>query len=174
MTKQAQILKERAERLAKVIKTQELDSNLIEVLVFHLAQEKYGIETKYVKEVYPLKEYTPLPCVPAFIYGLINVRRRILSIFDLKAFFGFPSSRKASESKLLILEEGEMEFALLTDGIHSMQKIFLSEIQLSLPTALNDIEQDFIRGITSEKVILLDGKKLLASKQIIIDENVEI
>ena len=33
-----------------------------------LADERYGIESDYVREVYPLKDYTPLPCWEHYLF----------------------------------------------------------------------------------------------------------
>src|SRR3989304_41282 len=67
------ILKARAEALAK--RPEEARAGeFIEVAEVQVGQEQYGIETRYVREVYPLKDYTPLPGVPRFVLGLINVR----------------------------------------------------------------------------------------------------
>jgi purine-binding chemotaxis protein CheW len=62
----------------------------IEVVEFLLAHEKYGIESKCVREVYPLKELTPVPCTPSFVRSIINVRGKILSVIDIKKFFELP------------------------------------------------------------------------------------
>lgn len=165
------ILKKRAEILAKDLKSENQNENEIEALVFKLAQERYAIETKYINEVYPLKDYTPLPGVPAYIYGLTNVRRKILSILDLKPLFGLPSTGE-KEKKIVILEGFDMEFALLIDGVEDVLRINPSHLQTSLPT-LTGVRQEFLLGITSERIVILDGKKLLTSQHIIVDQSEE-
>lgn len=171
MSKQTQILKMRAEKLAKAIETKESFRDCIEVLIFKLAQEKYAIETKFVKEVYSYKDYTILPNAPPFIFGLVNVRRKVLSIFNLKIFFALPAG-ESDEKKLIILEDNDMELALLTDGIEEIQKIPSAHIQPSLPT-LTGTKLEFLKGVTRERIILLNGEKLLGSQQILVNETVE-
>ena len=80
------ILKTRAEVLAREPDKIE-QGEQIEVVGFTLSYEQYGVESLYVREVYPLKEYTPVPCTPAFVLGIINLRGEILSILDLRKFF---------------------------------------------------------------------------------------
>ena len=48
--------------------------------------ETYGFETRYVREVYPLENLTPLPCTPAFVLGIVNLRGEILSVIDIRKF----------------------------------------------------------------------------------------
>ena len=166
------ILKERAKILSKPKQQETIKSDFLEILVFKIANEKYGIETKYAKEVYPLKDYTPLPGTPLYIFGLINVRRKILAVINLKSFFGLAET-KNENSKVIILKGGEKEFGLLTDGFEGIQKISISKVQTSLPT-LTGIRQELFKGVTLDKIIIIDGKKLFSSQEIIVDEMVEL
>src|SRR3970040_376038 len=68
-----QILKARALVLARESKKLETAEESIEIVEFLLASETYGIESSYVREAYPMRDLTPLPCTPPFVYGIINV-----------------------------------------------------------------------------------------------------
>ncbi len=68
------ILRTRAQTLARESEREEATQEGLEVVEFLLAYETYGVESSYVREVYPLKELTPLPCIPPFVLGIINVR----------------------------------------------------------------------------------------------------
>ncbi|WP_009963991.1 CheR family methyltransferase [Verrucomicrobium spinosum] len=57
---------------------------------FALASERYAVEAKFVCEVYPLKDLSPLPSAPSFIAGMVNVRGRILPVLELRRFFDVP------------------------------------------------------------------------------------
>jgi len=84
------ILKKRAQVLARAPKREDEAGECLEVVEFLLAYEQYGIESSYIREVYPLKDLTPLPCTPPFVLGIINVRGQILSVIDLKKIFDLP------------------------------------------------------------------------------------
>lgn len=165
------VLVERAEILARTIgeKKEKIDS--LEIIPFKLDQETFALETQYVKEVYPLKEYTFLPCAPAFVYGLANVRRRIFPIIDLKVLFNIPNDVNA-EKKLLILENEEIELAILIDHFNTIRTISKNELQLSLPT-LTGIRQDFLKGLIVDGTVILDGQKLMTSLYLALDVNVD-
>lgn len=79
------LLKKRAEELSKPIVVERNDLELIELLVFKLAEEEFAIETKHIKEVYPLTLFTPLPGAPPFVMGLVNLRRKIVVVEDVLA-----------------------------------------------------------------------------------------
>jgi purine-binding chemotaxis protein CheW len=84
------ILKARAQALAAEKKDETAQKEFIEIVVFRLASETYGIENSFIREVYPLKDYTPLPGTPPYVLGIVNVRGQIISIIDLKKLFNLP------------------------------------------------------------------------------------
>jgi purine-binding chemotaxis protein CheW len=103
------ILRERARILAREMEKKR-EGGTLEVVEFLLAKEHYGIESSAIREVYPLKDYTPLPCVPSFVLGLLNVRGRIISVIDIKRFFDLPEKGISDLNKVIILQDDKMEF----------------------------------------------------------------
>lgn len=166
------ILKERAKIFSRESEAKGEKDEYIEVLEFLLAHEMYGVELKYVREVYPLKELTPIPAIPAFVLGIVNVRGEILSVIDIKKFFDLPEKGLTNLNKVIILHSADMEFGILADSIIGVRNILLSEMKTSLPT-LTGIREEYLKGVTKEREIILDGGKLLSDKSIIVNENVK-
>ena len=166
------ILKERAKIFSRELEAKGEKDEYVEVLEFLLAHEMYGVELKYVREVYPLKELTPIPEIPAFVLGIVNVRGEILSVIDIKKFFDLPEKGLTDLNRVIILHSADMEFGILADSIIGVRNILLSEIQTSLPT-LTGIREEYLKGVTKEREIILDAGKLLSDKSIIVNENVK-
>jgi len=165
------ILKARARELAREPESKEAAEECIEVVGFLLAHEKYAVETAYVREAYPLKEFTRLPGTPPFVLGVLNVRGQIISVIDIKKFFGLPEKGIADLNKIIILHSDSMEFGILADAMLGVHNIPLNKIQPSLPT-LTDIRQEYLKGITGEREVILDAEKLLSDKNIIVHQEV--
>ncbi len=163
------ILQARAQALAMEHKTRE--ENTIEVLEFILSNERYGIESEYVREVCPLRDYTPLPCTPAFVLGLLNVRGRIISVIDIRQFFEMTKKGISELNKVIIIHTDEMEFGVLSDSVVGVSKVPVNSIQHSLPT-LKGLREQYLKGITKEHMVVLDAKKLLADNKIIVHDEV--
>lgn len=164
------ILKARALQLSRIEQLPTaFKGTSIEVVEFKIASETYALETSYIREVYPIKEYTPLPCVPAFVLGLINVRRKVLSLIDLGDFFELPKAEEIVGKKAIILGEDGMEFGILADGAIQVSSILLTDIQPPLPT-LTAMRGEFLKGITHDGRAILDARKLFDSKKLIVDE----
>lgn len=166
------ILKARAHTLAKesarVSKTQEF----LPIVKFRLGSETYGIESSFVREVYPLKDYTPLPGTPSFVLGVVNVRGQILSVVDLKKFFDIPEKGLGELNKVIIIRDERMEFGILADIILGAHSIPLDTIQATLPT-VTGIGAEYLRGVTGECLIVLDAEKILCDPKIIVHQEAE-
>jgi purine-binding chemotaxis protein CheW len=163
------ILRARARSLAREPLREETATERVEVLQFLLAYETYGIEMTYVRETRPLRDLTPLPCTPPFVLGLINVRGQIMSVIDLKKFFGLPEKGLTDLNKVIIISDGEMEFGILADNVLGVRSLPLAELQPSLPT-LTGVREEYLKGLTRERTVVLDGKKLLGDRKIVVHE----
>lgn len=167
-----EILRARARELAREPVREEVGERL-DTVVFQLAYEQYAVESKYVLEVAPLRDLTPLPCVPSFVAGLINLRGDILSIVNLKKFFDLPEKGLTDLNKVIVLRSSWMEMGILADAVVGVRSLPLKEIQPSL-TTLTGIRGEYLRGVTGDGIVVLDGEKILSDKKLIIHEEVEV
>src|SRR3972149_6870028 len=170
--KKREILRTRAKALARQEKEKDIPGDHIEIVQFLLANETYGIESSFVQEVYPLRDLTPIPGPPPFVLGIINVRGKIVSILDIRKFFDLPEKGLTDLNKVLILNGHNMEFGLLADAVLGVRKIRANELQASLPT-LTGIREQYLKGVTKERFVILDAEKLLADKKIIVHDNIQ-
>lgn len=164
------ILKKRADTLA-IIPEKKDDNDFIEIVEFKLANEKYGIESIFVQEVYPLKDITPVPCTPSFVTGLINVRGEIISVIDIKKFFDLSEKGLTDMSKVIIVGNDRMEFGILADEIIGAGKVSIRKLQSTLPT-LTGIRTQYMKGLTTGQIVVLDAVKILSDRKIIVHEEV--
>ena len=164
-------LKNRAIAMAQEPGQQRETSTVTEIIVFSLASENYGIDLSFVREVYPLKDFTPLPGVPPYIFGIINVRGQILPVVDLKKFFNLPEKGLGELDKVIILRDEQMEFGILADVVHGTQEIELEDIRV-VPHTVTGIGEEYLKGVTKERLIVLNAKRLLSDKSIVVNDEV--
>jgi purine-binding chemotaxis protein CheW len=165
------ILKARASTLAQKPVAEQSIAESFEVVEFVLAHERYAIESRFIREVAVLESLAPLPCVPAFVLGIVNLRGEMLSVIDLKKFFGLPDKGLGDLNKIIVLRSGEVLLSILADAIAGVRRLKLADIHPSLPT-LAGIRKDYLRGITPEHLVVLDAEKLLADESIVVQEEV--
>jgi purine-binding chemotaxis protein CheW len=166
------ILRARAQALAREPDLEEAPRRALEVVEFLLAYGTYGVESSYVREVYPLKAFTLLPCTPPFVLGIINIRGQILSVIDLKKFFDLPEKGLTDLNKVIVVHDANMVFGILADAILGVRSTPLESVQASLPT-LTGIRAAYLKGVTRERMVILDTGKLLADNKMVVLEEVE-
>jgi purine-binding chemotaxis protein CheW len=166
------ILKARAHELAREPATEVEARDLLEIVEFELAGECYGLELARVREVCAVKELTPVPCVPAFVLGIINLRGEIHTVIDLKKFFELPEAGITELNKIILLESGGTQLGILADAIRGVRRLPLAELQPALPT-LTDIRADYLRGVTSERLVLLEAAKILSDPRLLVEDRDE-
>lgn len=165
------ILRERAQRLARPEQL-EVPGQQIELLEFRLAQERYAVETRHVQEVYTLHDLTPLPGTPPFLLGLINVRGRVLPVFDLRKLFELPEQGLTDLHRVVLVRGNDLELGLLADLTVGVREIARASLQPSLPT-LTGIRAQYLLGVTQEHLVVLDLERILADPRILIHDEVE-
>lgn len=166
----ARILRERAKGLAT--ETENADpADYLEILEFQLAWERYAIESFHVREVFPLERLTPLPCTPDFVLGIANVRGEMISVVDIKKFFGLPQKGLGDLNKLIVLESPAMGFGILADAVLGMRRIPRDDIQPPLPT-FSGIGEDYLHGVAYGHTIVLDAQKLMGDTRMVVREEI--
>jgi purine-binding chemotaxis protein CheW len=164
-------LRTRAEKFARPAEKTNSDE-VVDVVEFILGGEKYAFESTYIREVYPYQDLTWLPGVPDFVMGIINVRRKILSVIDLRVLFGLPINQNFSHATVIILGNNDLEFGCFAEAINGSKTINKATMQISLPPLMG-VKERYIKGITPDRLVILDGEKLLSDKKIIVNENME-
>ena len=166
------ILKARARVLARETEEGGSARKFLDIIEFSLAAETYGIESAFVREVYPLKDFTPLPGTPPFVVGVVNVRGQILSVIDLKKFFNLPEKGLGQLNKVIIIRNDRMEFGILADAVLDARPIPLETIQAAPPT-VTGIGAAYLKGVAGERLIVLDAERILCDEKIIVQQEAE-
>ena len=167
-----EILRLRAQALARPRVEPAASGEMLELLEFGLAAETYAVETRFVAEVYPLKELTPVPCTPSFIRGVVNVRGRLVAVIDIKRFFGLEDRGLTDLHRVILVRGSDLEFGLLADITVGVRNIHAAELQPPLPT-LTPIATEYVKGLTAERLVVLDVARIAADPRIVVDEQVE-
>lgn len=143
----------------------------MDVVVFTVSGERYGIEYAWVSEVRFLDAWVPVPCTPPFVFGAAAVLRRIVSVVDLRKLIDTPERRAEDLAHVVVLRGEGMEFGILCECVVGTISIRIDDLQPSLPT-LKGPRAEFLKGVTADRTVVLDGRKLLASKRIVVNEQV--
>jgi purine-binding chemotaxis protein CheW len=166
------ILQDRARALARAPAPAPQAGEVLDVVVFILAGESYAVEAAYVREAVRLTDYTPVPGVPDFLVGVINLRGEIVAVIDLRKFFGMAARGVTDLSRVLVLGAGRAEFGILADAAHEVMAL-RKEAILEPPASLTGAGREYLRGVTEDALIVLDGATLLQDGRLFIDQKAE-
>jgi purine-binding chemotaxis protein CheW len=165
----AAILESRARALARRPDAASGTAGRMQVVVFALGGERYAIETRHVLEVFHLTALAPLPSVPPFIAGVTNRRGEILAVVDLRHFFNLPAPPLSDLSRVLVLGRGDdAELGILADEAREVLELPIEALGDPPPTS-PPIGRTYVRGVTPDACIVLDGESLLTDSRLVID-----
>ena len=161
------ILAERARKLARVPEAM-AGSTSYQVLSFGLGSERYCLELKYVREVVRFVDFTPVPCTPEFVVGVTNLRGEVTCVIDVRKFFGLPEQGVTDLSRAIALGKDATELAILADRVFDVGALRAKDILR--PPQSSGVGHDYLLGVTSEAVIVLDGAALLRDPKLTIEQ----
>jgi purine-binding chemotaxis protein CheW len=141
-------------------------------LVFSLGGELFAVGTLRVREIIEYGSITPVPMVPAFIRGVLNLRGAVVPVIDLSKRFGRADTVASRRTCIVILEvtsgEDTHVLGVIVDAVSAVQQIDGSQIEPP-PRFGSGIRAEFIEGmakVNGQFVILLDLGKVLSMEEI--------
>ncbi len=162
---------------AALLEDTELEANdNSQFLTFMLSGETYGINILDIKEIIEYGNLTPVPMMPEFIAGVINLRGSVVPVVNLKLRFGDEASEVGKRTSIVIIEvgnnNGKTEIGIIVDLVNEV--IELAEADIEPPPSFGArIRADFIRGmgkIGEQFLILLDVEHVLSIEELSILE----
>jgi purine-binding chemotaxis protein CheW len=106
------------------------------------------------------------------VAGIVNVRGRLLPVIDLKKFFDLPDEGLTDLHCVIVVRDRDVEFGVLADVIGSVRMIPVDSLEVALPT-LTDIGAEFLKGVTPERLVVLDLARIFADPKIMVNEEVD-
>ncbi len=163
-------MEERARALARVPLEAVSATEGPEAMVFVLGAERYAVETRLVLEILRLVDLTPVPGLPDYVMGVINLRGEVLAVVDLRCFLGLPAAGLTDLSRVLVLGSERAEFGVLADEVSGMARVRAEELRPP-PTTVGGPGRACLRGIAADALIVLDGDALLRDPRLHIDQD---
>ncbi len=136
-------------------------------LTFHLANEDYGIEIRFVTEIIGIQKITEVPDMPAFVKGVINLRGKVVPVMDVRTRFNLPARDYDDRTCIIVVNIDDKAVGLVVDKVNEVADI--PEKQIEPPPRTNKEGTRYIEGmgkINNEVKILLDVQRLLYSEEL--------
>jgi len=148
--------------LADEIMGHQEDTQKGKFLSFHIADEDYGIEIRFVTEIIGIQSITDVPDMPGYIKGVINLRGNVIPVMDVRSRFGLPSKDYEERTCIVVVNVEDKTVGLVVDKVNEV--IDIPDHQIEPPPRTKCESSQYIEGmgkVDSEVKILLDVTRLL-------------
>jgi purine-binding chemotaxis protein CheW len=158
----------RADKYARLPEINVLaDQDTLKVLVFVQGHERYAVPVQCVVRGVAEPHITPLPCVPDYYNGVINLRGQILSVLNLRRFWALPVVESSEPPKLIVVRAGVFELALLADNVLEMAALPLAEV---VPAVTAGVGLAHVQGVSADGIVIVDIESLVTDRRLVIHE----
>ncbi|MDD3042516.1 MAG: chemotaxis protein CheW [Methanosarcinaceae archaeon] len=143
--------------------------NTIQVIVFNLGEEKYGVEISQVKEIILPTQITRIPNVPDFVEGILNLRGQIAAIINLRKRLGKEPKKNDDNTRIIVVEYDNATIGMMVDSVSEVKYLSSENIE-EIPSflALRD-ESKFLKGVGKLEdglLTLMDLKELFSEDEL--------
>ncbi len=164
-----ELLRARAAALSSAPVNQDREA-AFDVIVFRICNERYGIESRFMKEVCAINALTMIPCTPAWLSGIINLRGRIVAVLNLIKLFNLPDTEtETRKPAVVVVGDHEFECGILAHEIAGHRTVFKDEIQETAHRTALEAPPKWLKNITADRLIILDYAKIRSDKSIIVN-----
>ena len=139
-------------------------------LTFVLAGRHYGINILRVREILEYIEVTPMPMMPTFIAGVINLRGNAVPVIDLAVRLGIEHADISRRTCIVVVELhtelGLINIGVIVEAVSKVVDFNKADIE-PVPKLGTNIRTDFIEGmgnVEGDFLVLLNIDRLLTEE----------
>jgi len=96
------------------------ESKTGQLVVFGLDEQQYALRLSAVEQIVRVVEITSLPKAPEIILGAVNIRGRIVPVFDIRARFRLTKREFLLSDHLIVAHTKKRAVALVVDKVTSV------------------------------------------------------
>ena len=147
-----------------IINTTKTEEDLLQLVVFQLAGEEFGVEIMQVQEIIRMPDITRIPQSSDFVEGVINLRGKIIVVINLDTRFGLNSKELDENSRIIIVEIAEKVVGIIVDSVDEVLRLPASSVESAPEMISSKIQADYLNGVgklDDRLLILLNLQKVL-------------
>jgi len=134
-------------------------------MTFTLDGEEYGVGILKVRELIGLMDITQVPQMPDYVKGVINLRGKVIPVFDLRLRFGLEEAEYTDETCIIVVDVGSM-VGIVVDTVQEVADIPGKDIEPPPPLG-STVDTTFLVGmgkVDGKVKILLDIDRILSTE----------
>jgi len=126
----------------------------IQFISYELANEKYALKISDVYEIIRMQPITPVHNSKPFLQGVINLREKIIPVFNLHKRFGLLDYTITKATRIIVVKSREEMIGIVVDKANQVVKF--SDIQPP-PEMVVGVDGEYFEGlgVTEDGVVSL-------------------
>lgn len=132
-------------------------------LTFRVGAEEYGVPVLQVQEIRGLTPITALPDMPPHMKGLMNLRGRVIPVYDLRERFGIAAPAYGKYTVIVLVQVASRVVGLVVDAVTGV----LDGAEVEPVPDLGAVDASFLAGMArsgDRYTLLLDLDRLLGAE----------
>jgi len=142
-------------------------------LTFVLGREQYGLPVLKVREIIRYCNITPIPQMPEYVKGVLNLRGKIIPVLDLRVKFQLANTANTDLTCIIVVQTTLADrtstlMGLVVDAVEEVVNLTAADIEPT-PDFGGAVEADYILGMAKVKgqvKTLLDIDRVLRTVKI--------
>lgn len=94
-----------------------------QILLYYIDDVLYGIEIQYVNEIISIMPITPVPSVPSFIKGVINIRGKVVPVISIRNKINQPEVPYDDKTCIIVVELDDLTVGLIVDCVREIATV---------------------------------------------------
>lgn len=135
-----------------------------QLVVFALNEEEFGLDIDRINSIEKMLEIFKIPNTPEYIEGLVNLRGKVHTVFNLRKRFNMSSPDFDENTKIIMANTSASIVGIIVDEVKEIVKVEDSDCEVT-PKALSNLKEKYLDGIAkidNRIIMLLDLEKVLS------------
>ena len=111
------------------LETKLIETDELQLVIFDLAAETYGVDIGSVREIIRMQETTKVPRTPDFVEGVINLRGKVIPVIDLRKRFGFKRAEATKDTRIVVVDIDGNDIGVVVDAVTEVLRLAADAVE---------------------------------------------
>ncbi len=125
-------------------------------VVFSINGDDFGVDISQVNIIERPVEIFKIPNAPDYVEGLINLRGKVYTVFNLRRKFGLPLKATDENTKIIMVNTSTATVGIVVDEVKEIIKVEEKSIE-NAPDIMGSARGKFITSVAKidERIVML-------------------
>ncbi|KQN71823.1 chemotaxis protein CheW [Sphingomonas sp. Leaf62] len=138
-----------------------------QLITFQLGDQILGVDIMAIREIRAWSPATPLPNVPPYVRGVVNLRGVVLPVFDLRHRLNWGMTDPSARHVIIVVRIDEQLQGIIVDAVNDIVSIHPDAMQ-PIPDMGDTEASRFLEGLATidNRMILVLALDRLVDQQV--------